>query len=80
MVRKKTDRFLSVRETIRMLHENGNLNMEEFHQIDRLRTFRNTLVLKPKEDETEQFKKYFLMLDDILKRLKKLKKQKKQQG
>ena len=54
MARKQTARFLSVREAIRMLFESGYLDKEQSYQIDRLRTFRNTLVHTPKKVTTGQ--------------------------
>jgi hypothetical protein len=71
LARKQTDRFLSVREAIRMLFESGYLDKEQSYQIDRLRTFRNTLVHTPKKVTTGQIQDYLYTLDDILKRLKK---------
>ena len=71
MARKQTDRCLSVREAIRMLFESGYLDKDQSYQIDRLRTFRNTLVHTPKKVTTGQIQDYLFTLNDILKRLKK---------
>jgi hypothetical protein len=71
MASKQKERYLSVREAIRMLFESGYLDKEQSYQIDRLRTFRNTLVHTPKKVPTEQIQDYLYKLDDIIKRLKK---------
>ncbi|TDS13064.1 FRG domain-containing protein [Sphingobacterium paludis] len=71
LARKQTDRFLSVREANRMLLENGYLDKEQSLQIDRLRTFRNTLVHTPKKVTTGQILDFLYTLDEILKTVKK---------
>ena len=69
-VHKHSDRFLSIREAIRLLLDSGYFNKEQAYQIDRLRTFRNILVHSPKKITTEQIQDNLFTIEDILKRLK----------
>lgn len=69
-VPNQSGRFLSVREAIRLLLESGFLDKEQAYQIDRLRTFRNTLVHSPKKISTGQVQDYLFTLDEMLNRLK----------
>jgi uncharacterized protein YutE (UPF0331/DUF86 family) len=69
----KTNRFLSIREALRILLESGYLSEEQSYHIERLRTFRNRLVHTPEKVTTGQIEEYLFMLDDELKRLKNIK-------
>jgi hypothetical protein len=69
--RKQTDRFLNVRESIKIMVENGSLEKEQSYQIDRLRIFRNKLIHTPKKIKAGQIQDYLNMLYDLLKKLKK---------
>jgi hypothetical protein len=69
--RNQTDRFMSVREANRLLVENHGIDKETYYQIDRLRTFRNTLVHTPKKITTGQIQDYLITVEEILKQLRK---------
>lgn len=68
---KQNDRYLSVREANRLLVESREIDKEIYYQIERLRTFRNTLVHTPKKITTGQLQDYLFMVEDILKQLRK---------
>jgi hypothetical protein len=61
---------IGVREATRKLIYEGILNNEVAYQIDRLRTFRNTLVHTTKMITTQQVKDYLYSLENILKEIK----------
>lgn len=69
--RRQTDRFMSVREANRLLVENREIDKEIYYQIERLRTFRNTLVHTPKKISTGEIQDYLVMVDNIVKQIRK---------
>lgn len=71
LARKKSDRFLSVRESIKLLFDTGALSQELSNKIERLRNFRNIVVHAPKKVTTRQIQDYLNLLDEILKQMKK---------
>jgi len=68
--RRQTDRFMSVREANRLLVENRDINKDIYYQIERLRTFRNTLVHTPKKISTGQIQDYLVMVEEINRQLR----------
>lgn len=68
---KQNDRFLTVREANRLLVESREIDKEIYYQIERLRTFRNTLVHTPKKITTGQLQDYLVMVEEIIKQLRK---------
>ena len=70
IAQKQTDKFMSVREANRMLVENREIDKELYYQIDRLRTFRNTLVHSPKTISSAQISDYLNSVENVLKQIK----------
>jgi len=67
---KQSDRFMSVREANRLLVESREYGKEIYYQIEKLRTFRNTLVHTPKKITTPQIQDYLALVDETIKQLK----------
>lgn len=68
--RKQTERYLSSREAIRYLFERGVIDKIQSYQIERIRTFRNSLIYTSKKATIEQIQEYLNILKDITMRLK----------
>lgn len=68
--RNQTQRFLSVREAMRVLYERQLLTEDLLYQIDRLRTFRNTLVHKPQKVTPAEVKEFLDALEIVKKEYK----------
>lgn len=66
-----TNRYMSVREASRLLVENHEIDKEQYYMIDRIRTFRNTLVHTPKKINSGQVQDYLISLEEIINELKK---------
>lgn len=64
--RLESQRFLSMREAIRFLFENGKISEDLLHPLEGLRKFRNTVVHKP-TDVTQRDLRRFLELLELLK-------------
>lgn len=71
LARKDSQRFLSVREAIRMLFEKEKINQDLLYQLDRIRNFRNTVVHTPKKVHPGELHDFLVSLEQIKKQIKK---------
>lgn len=71
LTRKESQRFLSVREAVRLLYDKQQISKDLLYQVDRLRNFRNTLVHTPKKVSSEQVQDYMYLLEEVVKEIKK---------
>lgn len=64
-IKKRTDRFMSVREAIRLLYDQGQINKELLYEIDRLRKFRNQVVHTPKKIKPGMIQDFIFQLERL---------------
>ena len=69
-VKKRTDRFMSVREAIRLLYDQGQITKELLYEIDRLRKFRNQVVHTPKKINPGMIQDFIFELERLNKEIK----------
>ncbi|WP_116770091.1 FRG domain-containing protein [Maribacter litoralis] len=69
-VKRRTDRFMSVREAIRLLYDQGQITKELLYEIDRLRKFRNQLVHTPKKVKPGMVQEFIVELERLNEEIK----------
>jgi len=69
-VNKRTDRFMSVREAIRLLYDQEQITKELLNEIDRIRKFRNQVVHTPKKINPRMIQDYIFELERLNKEIK----------
>lgn len=69
-VKKRTDRFMSIREAIRLLYEQRQISKELMYEIDRLRKFRNQVVHTPKKIKPEMIQDFISQLETLNEEIK----------
>lgn len=69
-VRHEKHRYLSFRQALNKLQDQYMLNKELYYQLDRIRTFRNQVVHKPKHVEPGSILKFLQQAEDALTELK----------
>ena len=69
-VKKRTDRFMSVREAIKLLYDQGQITKELLYEVDRLRKFRNQVVHTPKKINPGMIQDFIIQLERLNKEIK----------
>lgn len=70
--RKEVSRFLTVRESTRLLFEKGHITDELVYNIERLRVFRNTLVHTPKKLSSGDVGDQLWFLNQVLDQIRRM--------